>query len=82
MAVVNLSLDRTFNCDFKCSNAIVVLSIPCFNSSTTTSICKNTEIKCSISVNLVSRTWVTFEPPHGKTNNLHMRKQRRRSASR
>ena len=23
-----------------------------------------------------------FEPPHGKTNNLHMRKQRRRSASR
>ena len=22
-----------------------------------------------------------FEPPHGKTNNLHMRKQRRRSAS-
>ena len=25
---------------------------------------------------------VTFEPPHGKTNNLHMRKQRRRSASR
>ena len=22
------------------------------------------------------------EPPHGKTNNLHMRKQRRRSASR
>ena len=26
--------------------------------------------------------YVTFEPPHGKTNNLHMRKQRRRSASR
>ena len=24
----------------------------------------------------------TFEPPHEKTNNLHMRKQRRRSASR
>ena len=24
----------------------------------------------------------TFEPPHGKTENLHMRKQRRRSASR
>ena len=24
----------------------------------------------------------TYEPPHGKTNNLHMRKQRRRSASR
>ena len=24
----------------------------------------------------------TMEPPHGKTNNLHMRKQRRRSASR
>ena len=23
-----------------------------------------------------------YEPPHGKTNNLHMRKQRRRSASR
>ena len=23
-----------------------------------------------------------FEPPRGKTNNLHMRKQRRRSASR
>ena len=23
-----------------------------------------------------------FEPPHGKTNNLHMRKQRRRSAER
>ena len=23
----------------------------------------------------------TFEPPHGKTNNLHGRKQRRRSAS-
>ena len=23
-----------------------------------------------------------FEPPHGKTNNLHRRKQRRRSASR
>ena len=23
-----------------------------------------------------------FEPPHEKTNNLHMRKQRRRSASR
>ena len=22
-----------------------------------------------------------IEPPHGKTNNLHMRKQRRRSAS-
>ena len=22
-----------------------------------------------------------YEPPHGKTNNLHMRKQRRRSAS-
>ena len=25
---------------------------------------------------------ITFEPPHGKTNNLHRRKQRRRSASR
>ena len=25
---------------------------------------------------------ITYEPPHGKTNNLHMRKQRRRSASR
>ena len=25
---------------------------------------------------------LTIEPPHGKTNNLHMRKQRRRSASR
>ena len=24
----------------------------------------------------------TNEPPHGKTNNLHMRKQRRKSASR
>ena len=24
----------------------------------------------------------THEPPHGKTNNLHRRKQRRRSASR
>ena len=24
---------------------------------------------------------VSFEPPHEKTNNLHMRKQRRRSAS-
>ena len=24
----------------------------------------------------------TYEPPHGKTNNLHRRKQRRRSASR
>ena len=24
----------------------------------------------------------SFEPPHGKTNNLHRRKQRRRSASR
>ena len=23
----------------------------------------------------------SFEPPHGKTNNLHRRKQRRRSAS-
>ena len=23
-----------------------------------------------------------YEPPHGKTNNLHRRKQRRRSASR
>ena len=26
--------------------------------------------------------FVIFEPPHGKTNNLHRRKQRRRSASR
>ena len=25
---------------------------------------------------------IVFEPAHGKTNNLHMRKQRRRSASR
>ena len=25
---------------------------------------------------------LTFDPPHEKTNNLHMRKQRRRSASR
>ena len=25
---------------------------------------------------------ISYEPPHGKTNNLHMRKQRRRSASR
>ena len=25
---------------------------------------------------------IRFEPPHGKTNNLHMQKQRRRSASR
>ena len=24
----------------------------------------------------------SYEPPHGKTNNLHRRKQRRRSASR
>ena len=24
---------------------------------------------------------ITFEPPHGKTNNLHMQKQIRRSAS-
>ena len=24
---------------------------------------------------------ITFEPPHGKTNNLHRRKQRRKSAS-
>ena len=26
--------------------------------------------------------FLIFEPPHGKTNNLHRRKQRRRSASR
>ena len=26
--------------------------------------------------------FITFEPPRGKTNNLHRRKQRRRSASR
>ena len=25
---------------------------------------------------------IRFEPPHGNTNNLHRRKQRRRSASR
>ena len=25
---------------------------------------------------------IIYEPPHGKTNNLHRRKQRRRSASR
>ena len=29
------------------------------------------------------RDWnIKYEPPHGKTNNLHRRKQRRRSASR
>ena len=32
--------------------------------------------------NCDSFTGSLFEPPHGKTNNLHMRKQRRRSASR
>ena len=35
----------------------------------------------------ISKFWsshdvTTNEPPHGKTNNLHMRKQRRKSASR
>ena len=30
----------------------------------------------------LGRLLIVFEPPHGKTNNLHMRKQRRRSASR
>ena len=28
------------------------------------------------------RLILIYEPPHGKTNNLHMRKQRRRSSSR
>ena len=27
-------------------------------------------------------SYTPFEPPHGKTNNLHRRKQRRKSASR
>ena len=32
--------------------------------------------------NILERPNIINEPPHGKTNNLHMRKQRRRSASR
>ena len=31
---------------------------------------------------LVGEKIETYEPPHGKTNKLHMRKQRRRLASR
>ena len=33
-------------------------------------------------LNLMIIISLLFEPPHEKTNNLHMRKQRRRSASR
>ena len=34
-----------------------------------------------VSSDLPHRLYVASEPPHEKTNNLHMRKQRRRSAS-
>ena len=30
----------------------------------------------------IKTIWIIYEPPLGKTNNLHRRKQRRRSASR
>ena len=43
-------------------------------------ICKMFDIL--VCVKVLSLSWYTFEPPHGKTNNLHRRKQRRRSASR
>ena len=40
-----------------------------------------------VAIAIVITVWYVFtyqiiEPPHEKTNNLHMRKQRRRSASR
>ena len=45
-------------------------------------------LKCKVSTGRVNRFFllygqlIAFEPPHEKTNNVHMRKQRRRSASR
>ena len=33
-------------------------------------------------INHIPSFHTRYEPPHGKTNNLHMQKQRRRSASR
>ena len=39
-------------------------------------------LKLSVPTCTFSGQVETYEPPHGKTNNLHMRKQRRRSASR
>ena len=36
----------------------------------------------SLSCTKINCDHIFYEPPHGKTNNLHMRKQRRRSASR
>ena len=40
-----------------------------------------TRAKCA-GREVVKNNYFTLEPPHGKTNNLHRRKQRRRSASR
>ena len=39
---------------------------------------KQNENKTNSIMNLVAQK-ITFEPPHGKTNNLHRRKQRRRA---
>ena len=44
--------------------------------------CSDQMIKCGNEIrDLNHSTTTTNEPPHGKTNNLHRRKQRRRSAS-
>ena len=40
------------------------------------------ELDCCVAVLSNECKMIIYEPPHGKTNNLHMRKQRRRSASR
>ena len=45
---------------------------------------KNALIQCVLLRSMIlwsTMNQTTFEPPHGKTNNLHSRKQRRRSAS-
>ena len=50
-----------------------------------TQVCHETYLRMFEGVDdgvMLSYVMVTFEPPHEKTNNLQMRKQRRRSASR
>ena len=52
-----------------------------FNPKNKTKI-KNWDLVTSLHSFRISVCDLIYEPPHGKTNNLHMRKQRRRSASR
>ena len=47
-----------------------------------TPVNRTASIQKNIHVRIEGTGIGTIEPPHGKTNNLHRRKQRRRSASR